>query len=126
MGYYTQFSEEISIDPPIPYALVKDTKFVANSYAWGYVNEDVTFKVVEDTAGMRYATAIIPSQEEEYRGYHIVEAVQEILDMFSRNHTFSGYINAEGENTGDLWRLCIVNGRAVEIKPEIVWPEEAR
>jgi hypothetical protein len=124
MGYYTHYTEEITITPPIPYSKVKGTPFLADEEDfWGWNGKDVKFEITEDSEGKRYASAIGPAQEDEYKGYHIVEHVQEIVDMFGDNHEFSGYINAEGEETGDLWRLYVLNGTATAIKPEIIWPE---
>jgi hypothetical protein len=124
MGYYTQYSNEIEITPPIPYGKVKDTPFIVKDDGfWGYTGKDVMFDISEDIEGKRFARAIVPVQEDEYKGYNIVEHVQEIVDMFGDSHNFSGYLNAEGEETGDLWRLYVINGRATAIKPTITWPE---
>lgn len=128
MGYYTHYTDQINIYPPIKWSEVKDSPFVEKEDdRWGYVTKDVRFgiteeRVDEDTV-RKYADRIEPTQDDEYKGYDIVEHVQEIIDTYGKDRKFSGYINAEGEETGDLWRLYVRDGIAVAVKPEITWPE---
>ncbi|MBD3004797.1 hypothetical protein IEJ02_11920 [Streptomyces sp. 5-10] len=76
----------------------------------------------------RTASEIIPSWSDAYKAYHIEEHLQQIVDLYP-GRTFTGYLEGVGEYTGyepDLWRLAVVNGKAVKFKPEILWPEEVR
>jgi hypothetical protein len=129
MGYYTLFEDEISIQPPLAWKEIKDSPFVCHSPR-GYVDRDLKLRVVEEdvdsedgTLMRKYADAVVPVATDSYKGYSTVEHLQELLNTHAKSHSFKGYISATGENSGDLWRLAVVDGKAVKIKPEIVWPE---
>jgi hypothetical protein len=58
------------------------------------------------------------------KAYGIIAEVQKIIDILGDGYTYSGYIELNGEESGDLWRIHIRQGKAVEVQPQIVWPEE--
>ena len=125
MSYDVRFSGEISIDPPIP----ADEVLVAGFVEPGcYGDKDVAVKVsevpVEGVPGAfrRLVVAIEPCMS-SYSAYKAVEHVQEIVDRWGEGRTFSGRLDCSDPQTGDLWRLEIHNGRAVEVRPRIVWPD---
>lgn len=120
MGYYTRFEGEISIVPPLTWAEIKKGPGI----------QDLRLRTVEDVEETDEgrvtrvtADAVIPLMEDSYKGYSIVEELQALADAH-KSHRFTGYISAEGEDAGDLWRLAVKNGKAVKIKPRIVWPDE--
>jgi hypothetical protein len=122
MGYYTRFDGEIRIEPPLTWAEIKR----------GPGLQDIRLRTVEDTQETDEgritrvtADAVTPLMEDSYKGYSIVEELQSLVDAHGKNHRFVGYISAEGEEAGDLWRLAVKNGKAVKIEPRIVWPDEA-
>lgn len=124
MGYNTSVSGEIRIEPPLTWAEIKDSPFLA-SYGL-----DVTLRVEEETVDTpdgtltrRTATALIPSWEDSYKAYHLVEHVQRAIDAFPHRR-FTGRLECEGEENTDLWRVIIRDGRAVRVEPRIVWPDE--
>lgn len=128
MGYYTNYSDEIAIEPPLSWAELQEVpQFCVGDY--GYSDRDVKLRVVDEKVNTsegllikRTATHIEPSSEDSYKGYSIVEHVQELVDKFGKSHAFTGYINAEGEEAGDLWRLYVIEGNATKVEPEIIWP----
>lgn len=120
MGYYTRFDGEISIVPPLTWAEIKR----------GPGLQDIRLRTIEDTQETDEgritrvtADAVIPLMEDSYKGYSIVEELQALVDAHGKRHAFTGYISAEGEEAGDLWRLAVKDGRAVKVEPRIVWPE---
>lgn len=127
MGYTTRFSGEIRIDPPIPYEDIAGQGFVREGREWA--TKDVRLKVVETPvdgtpgAYRREAVAIV-GLGDAYSLPHAVEHAQEIVDRWGPGRTFTGRLDAEGEEAGDIWRLVIRDGRAQEVRPQIVWPED--
>lgn len=126
MGYYTTYTGEITITPPLTWAEIKDSPFLPND---AFNIRDLKFEVTredrdtaEGTLIRREAIAVVPLTDDTYKGYDVVEHLQEILDAFP-GHEFTGSIRAEGEEAGDIWRLDVVDGRAVKVKPRIVWPD---
>lgn len=131
MGYYTNYTDEITIHPPLSWEELQTVpEFYNEDSHWGSSSRDVKFDVQEERVNTpqgvlikREARAIEPLQEDSYKGYYIVEHVQDLVDRFGDSHTFSGYISAEGEEAGDLWRLYVIGGNATRVEPTITWPE---
>lgn len=120
MGYYTRFEGEIAIVPPPTWAEIKK----------GPGLQDLRLRTVEDVEETDEgritrvtANAVIPLTDDEYKGYSVVEELQALVAAH-KSHEFTGYISAEGEDAGDLWRLAVKDRRAVKITPRIVWPDE--
>ncbi len=126
MGYYTRFSGEIRIDPPIPFEDAADSAFVLPEGP-GFIKADVALKVSEipvdgqPGAYRRVCVAIVEASQ--FSKYNAVEEVQQIIDRWGAGRTFTGRFDAKGEESGDIWRLEIHDGRAVEVRPRIVWPD---
>lgn len=128
MGYTTRFMGEIAITPPIPWASIKGSPFMPEAAA-SRPGKDVKFRIEsferetpEGSLLVRRAIALVSTWEDEARGYNIVEHVQDAIEAFPE-HTFSGRIDAEGEEAGDIWRLKVVDGKATRFEPTITWPE---
>jgi hypothetical protein len=126
MGYYTSFEGEITITPPLPWRDIKDSPFVDAEQG----DKDCKLRLVEDTVETddgtltrKQAVAVTCTWSGQVKAYRIVEHLQELVDRHGKGRSFIGYIEAEGEDAGDLWRLAVVGGRAVKIQPQIVWPE---
>jgi hypothetical protein len=129
MGYYTTYTGQITIEPALSWAEFKDSPWIGDDH--GAVKLDVrqeeTSRETDEgtiTVTLKTAVAIVPISEDSYKGYSIIEDVQKIVDAFP-GHSWIGYISAEGEEAGDLWRLAVRDGSAVQVKPRIVWPEDA-
>jgi hypothetical protein len=131
MGYYTVFTGQIDITPEVPWGLIKDSDFVLNEEdPYSYIESDVRFYVREEASETfggafikKSSSAIVPTWEDECRGRYILEHVQKIIELLGPFYFYSGYISAEGEDTGDMWRIYVINGKATKIVPEIVWPD---
>ncbi|MFG1846873.1 DUF6205 family protein [Micromonospora carbonacea] len=128
MGYITRFTGEIAITPPIHWGDIKDSPFLPDN-ARNRDGRDVMFRIaeaerdtLEGTLIARSAVALAPTWEDEMRGYDIVEHVQQVVDAHP-GHEFTGRLDCEGEEAGDLWRLEVHDRRAVKVTPRIVWPD---
>lgn len=129
MGYYTRFSGAITITPPPPWSEIKGSPFAING-EFGMPDRDCKFRIDveivetdEGTLTRKQATAIVCTYDGNTTAHGIVEHLQELLTLHGEGRTFSGYIEAEGEESGDLWRLTVRDGQATKIKPSIVWPD---
>lgn len=126
MGYYTRHEGEITITPPLPWRDIKDSPFVDANQADKHCKLRLVEETVETDDGTltrKQAVAVTCTWTGQTKAYRIEEHLQELIDLHGKDRTFSGYIEAEGEDAGDLWRLAVVGGRAVRIEPRIVWPE---
>lgn len=129
MGYYTSVDGEIRIEPPLTWAELKDSPFNPKSTEYDD-RMDVKLQVVEETVETdegslirRTAPAIVAARSESYKAYYLVEHVQKLIDSHP-GHAFAGRLECSGEETGDLWRCVVRDGRAVKVEPRIVWPDE--
>lgn len=127
MGYITRFDGELTIVPPLTWAEVKDSNFEPDRVE--SIRLDVKLRISEvevdtDEGVMirRAGVALIPTYEDDMRGYDIVEHVQRFLDEHP-GHDLTGRLDCEGEDAGDLWRLEVHDRRAVKVKPRILWPD---
>jgi hypothetical protein len=123
MGYRTSVIGEITITPPLTWAEFKNSPFADGD------GLDVKLRIETETVDTddgplmrKTATALIPTWDEAFKAYHTVEHVQRAIDAFP-GHTFTGRLDCKGENA-DMWRVVVRDGRAVEVRPHIVWPDE--
>ena len=126
MSYTTRFTDEIRIDPPIPFEDIEGQGF-SNAERHGQT-KDVSLKVVEEPipgepGGYRRVAVAIVGLSGGFSCYDAIPDTQEIIDRWGEGRTFTGRLNASGEDAGDIWRLEIRDGRVVKVEPRIVWPD---
>jgi hypothetical protein len=129
MGYNTFFTGEIRIDPPLSWAEIRGSDFLPevawdNDLAVKLRVQDETTETDDGTLVRRWADAVLPVTDDRYKAYDILAHVQRLIDRYGTEHRFTGYLDAAGEERGDLWRLYVRDGRAVRVEPRIVWPDE--
>lgn len=128
-----RISGRIVIDPPItwpelrPHAWATDT---GSSWPDAFVQVAATEHDTDDgTVIRKQGVAIVPT-DGETNGYDLTDNVARIVDQFA--HTPEGtlrqwrgwlHLNWGGEQ---VYRVHVVNGRAVESRPLLSWPVGAR
>lgn len=127
MGYLTHFSGELRIDPPLTWAEIRDSQFTPERAESARLDvkiriDEIDVDTDEGVMTRRIGVALAPTYEDEMRGYNIVDHVQQFISAHP-GHTVSGRLDCAGEDAGDLWRLEVHDGRAVEVRPRIVWPD---
>ena len=127
MGYVTTFNGQIEITPPIPWGQIKESPFLPdNARTYGkdikFLIEEAERETDDGILVTRSAVGLVSTWDDDARGYHIVEEVQEAVDAHP-SHEFTGRLDCEGEEAGDLWRLEVRDRRAVKVTPRIVWPD---
>ncbi|MGW0577317.1 DUF6205 family protein [Streptomyces sp. NPDC002920] len=128
MGYYTRVTGEIRIEPPLTWQEFKDSPF--NPHSTEYDDSlDAKLLIHEETVDTddgpllrRTAPELVAAHTDSYKAYRLVEDVQKAIDTFT-GHTFSGRLECKGED-GALWRVIVRDGRAQQVEPRIVWPDE--
>ena len=128
MGYTSYISGEITIRPPITWDELQDSPFTLtpernewDRLTWLKLHEEVV-QTSEGILIRKVAVAIRPSEADELRVYDLDQDVQAIIDAHP-GHTFDGVMVVRGEQSPDIWRVRIIDGRAVEERPRIVWPD---
>lgn len=128
MGYHSHISGEITIDPPIPWAELQGSPFVCtpdqdewDRLTWLRLVEE-SVQTDEGTLIRKQAVAIRPSEADELRVDGLDRDVQAIIDAHP-GHVFDGVLLVRGDESPDIWRVRIADGRAVEERPRIVWPD---
>lgn len=124
MGYNTHVTGAIRIEPPLTWGEFKSSPFDGRDLDIKLRIDEETVETDDGHLTRKTASALIPSWEESYKAYHLVEHVQRAIDSFP-GHGFAGRLECEGEEAGDIWRVVIRDGRAVEVRPRIVWPDDA-
>ncbi|MFF2189284.1 DUF6205 family protein [Streptomyces sp. NPDC058155] len=129
MGYITHVTGEFPINPPLAWQEFKDSPYSPIPPA-GDDRLELVLRVDEVTVDTddgpllrRTASALVMSEIDEYRAHGLLDAVQAAVDAFP-GHTFTGRLECEGEENSDMWRVVVRDGRALKIKPRIVWPNE--
>jgi hypothetical protein len=121
MGYYTSLNGEFTIDPPIRYA-----DLAPEFLEWGdgvlrirveVVREDTPDGVLERRTGVA-----VEHYPDSVKAYEIESELQSMVDRYP-DHTFSGLIEGDGENAGDMWRLIVRDRKVIKVTPTITWPE---
>lgn len=126
MGYCTRVTGEISIEPPLTWNEFKDSQFADGADSSMDVRLNVTEETVDTDEGQlirKTAAVLIPSWDDSFKAYHLLEHVQRAIDEFP-SHTFTGRLDCEGEESGDLWRVVVRNGQATKVEPQLIWPDE--
>jgi len=129
VSYTSYLSGEIAIDPPVPWSELQDSPFVRTPerkeyerLVWLRMVEE-TVETDEGTLIRKQAVAIRPSQAGELRAWGLDNQVQEIVTAHGEGRTFTGHILVRGEESPDLWRVRVYNGRALAERPRIIWPD---
>jgi hypothetical protein len=134
MGYNTHVTGEIAFNPEISWGVVKGDEYLkgwpegSGKCVRLRVEED-TVETDEGTLTKRSVVGIVAISEDPFKAYDIEVEVAELVSRYCSpgGHQCSGYLQGEGEDVGDLWRLRVVSKegqyRVVKDVPQIVWPD---
>lgn len=143
MSYFTSVTGSIGITPPITWGELReagqnlDAK-VPGTVDYGQVRLRVDEREVETDEGVltvREGTTIIPWNEDAYRAdpTAMQDVVRRFIGAFCSPQTqglddamvfrqWSGYLEGEGEEQGDVWRLWVDNDGVHVTRAQLVWP----
>jgi hypothetical protein len=125
MSRTNYYDGEITIEPPLIWAQIQKAlrnPQIADGWEVSLDINEVTTDTETGTNTIKTCSRIIPARKDSYKGYNIPSVIQWVVDRFPE-HTFSGYIEREGETVEYAARFMVKDRKVVEIKPTIVWPE---
>lgn len=135
MGYYSRVTGNIEIKPCIPHKIM--IELIKKGFAEDETNKHMTDRDVlvsydintqeteQGTLKSYSGRAISPLTDDSYKAYEIINHVQEIVDFLgTETYRYLGYLEINGEEQGDPWRVCVKFGKATVVKPTLVWPED--
>lgn len=134
MGYVTRVHGEFQILPDLTWSEIRKSPFGESTrpsrwMAYGFdldlVVDEESKETDEGVLIYRSSRSLVMQEIDEYRERNLVDQIQKIIDMFP-GHLFLGYLEGEGEESADIWRIVVRDGTAVRVKPEIIWPEYAQ
>jgi hypothetical protein len=134
MSSSTNIEGEITISPPIPWPLVKDSRFVVQAGRW-CTDTDVQLRVDQESTPtgdgyvtVAYAVAIVVSGRET-DGRHVVSEINEILAAFGEGREFGGRLDLTNRDYMTTTRVKVIGtglvARAAEFEPIVTWPKES-
>lgn len=126
MSYRTKVSGEIKFEPAIAGPIAATTLGPVQFDGARRPVYGLHAKLGEQV--MPVAKAIVSSgrewRDEEELLEHL-DALLSIVNLYNDGEdTITGYLECQGEEAGDLWRVYVRNGQAVRVDPKIVWPDE--
>lgn len=130
MGYGQRATGRIEITPPLKMpemrahpALMTDDVEAARLERGAYVLQHIEITPTDEgeISLIRGIAIVLPSPDEEFSRYTVLEDVQRIVDAFP-GHSYTGAIFLTGED-GGMSAIRIRAGVAEEIQPKIVWPD---
>jgi hypothetical protein len=129
---------EITFDPPISWVEIRDlgVRFVKGSgdkeydrLLWLEVEEEEA-EVDDGTLLRKRGVRFRISEYDALNAGCLYEEVENILKTFTLGakgvRIFKGEILVLGERQGDIWRVRIVDNKAVEERVSITWPDGTR
>lgn len=131
MGYKTSASGVITISPPLKWGDVSGSPYLpervnrdGNWREIQYVGEMTERWTDDDQIITRVVTGIEPvNPGEPMKRYDLLIQVQDVIDHHP-GHTFAGHFEMHGEEAGDIARIVVRDGRAENIRPTLVWPDD--
>jgi hypothetical protein len=135
VGGDARITGRISIAPPITWGELHDKPWAHQSGNGHYpdvvVNLTTTKETTPDGEVFHHAGTEIITTGHETSAYHLLDELNRIVTTFDATpdgtrRTFTGFFHVVWAHGDEVYRVVIRDGRAVEVKPQIVWPEGAR
>lgn len=126
MGYTSRLTGEITIEPPLAWSRIKDSRFNPSSNADRSVVYRVEEIVTADEDGERIIRRAVAIEDawggDDVKHYGIEEDLEEIASLYPEV-IFNGWLILEGEEQGDIQRFLIRDGRVTAEKAVLMWPD---
>lgn len=130
MGYGTKIRGRLTINPPLPWSAVKDSRFLPDemlpSNSRGNCDlELIIAELPQGDAFLRVATGLRDRfGGESFSRHHLEERLQSFVDEHPGQY-FGGRLDLEGEEAEDVSRLKVIDGKVKRFEPKLTWPEES-
>lgn len=128
MGYNTRWTGNITINPPLKWSAFKDSPFhpehnQENGKSLRLMTRRYERETPEGLLDVREAYGVEFGWDRPVKTPTLPEELQEIIDEAGEQHHFSGTLHASGEEWADVWKVTVIDGKAVTQYPEIHWPD---
>lgn len=133
-----QITGRIRIDPPITWPELAGKTWATEGYRhpsgyWSDAKVQVQHHDVDTDQGVmsiRHGVAIVPAGGETSAAT-VTESVGRIVEEFGTTpdgtpRTFVGWLHVIWGEGEAVYRVVVRDGRAVEVSPQVIWPEGAR
>ena len=108
MGYYTTVHNEISFEPALTEAEAEEFEaFLEEKDIFEFTLEDLNILVPYD---------------DSFKAYCFDENLQIAIDKLG-DRKFSGYFEGHGEESGDMWRVRVKDGKVEHVAGVVTWPK---
>jgi hypothetical protein len=124
MGYYSHLRGGWAVHPPLKWSEIEphvELTEAGRRTVWLQVEE----KKEDHEEGVlitKVCHHVAVYEGESIKAYDTEQEVREIAEAFP-DHEFRGYMQVEGEENGDMWRMYIVKGKAIKHTVEALWPD---
>lgn len=108
MGYYTYVSGDISFTPPLTEEEIEVIEAAMEQ---------------EQIFGMTVELDKIVPYDDEFKAHNFEEDLQLVVNMLP-GREFFGFMEGQGEDNDDVWRVRIEDGTVQKQKAVMTWPEE--
>lgn len=130
MSYYSIFTGDFQIQPPLPWSAVRDSKFLAartknSSLEVAYEIEETTEDTDEGVVIRKRAVAVVPTWKDSYSARYLEEQLRQIAaEVGAAGARLRGHLVREGEAQGDVERYFQDDtGHIVSETATLTWPD---
>src|ERR1035437_7331797 len=112
MGYFSYVRGSISFNPPLTHKEIQEITNMAIDTNWLF-EFDIEIRAKDTEEGeLRYSVcnSIRCKYEDPVKGYTMVDDLKILVRRIPSPRSFTGEFRIEGEESGDIWRLRVVNG----------------
>jgi hypothetical protein len=126
MGYYSQCRGEITFNPPLTWAEIKDSKFLNPTLFYDIeIEVEEQSRDTEDGVVLSRVGRKLVTPEDDHKFYDIKDRFEEFAEEFDLgNGRASGYIVRVGEESGDVERYSFdQEGLLKSESAHLVWAD---
>lgn len=125
----------IGIDPPVTWGELHDKPWALGRQSRVYPDVVVDLGTTSETAAdgevLRHSGVAIVPTGHETSAYDLIDELDRIVQGFGTApdgtaRRFAGFLHVVWAGGQEIYRVVIKAGRAVEVRPVMVWPEGAR
>lgn len=126
MSYLTELDGDLTINPPLNWAEVRENPYHLNE------NDDKCILLVVDreeiltNEGLLHKWSchtVSPSSSSFNDHRHLLTQLRELITLIGDQHTVSGEIHVTGSRWGDIAKVRVEDGEVTWLVPTITWPD---
>ena len=124
MGYESRVTGRITITPPVPIRVVKDSPALNRAADVRYEVDTTSEEVADGTLIKEHVVAIVAANTDWCKAYDLEQHLRDtVAEVHGYESVCSGALIRTGAEPGDVERYRIADGRVVVEKAELRWPD---